>query len=795
MQCLECGVWYRGLGQHVRLKHGMDPEDYRRDHQLPRSLALWPEDLRAEAAERSAVNLARPEHRAAFDAGRPPREEILRRSAAAMADSVGRAAVIQARREASARGGRSRRERLAREWDDRARALGHADMAAFLNATRTLTNAGVAAQLGTTKGIVGALRRRYDIPPPGFAATDRRQVTHRRRADPYRTPPGQRPIAPPGVQPESGGRVQCLDCGRWYRLLGNHLRLTHGMSVDDYQEEFELPASRGLVPEDLRETMAEHGRHLFATNDRVREALTRGSAEVHLHREANLAARAATVGRAGVQAALRESARRSAEKRAKDLRADKDARARAVGYSDLVDFLQRTAHLPTEEVGRILGETGTQIGKLRRKHGVPSLGRDHLTAERRAERARALRPPDVPRGLQPAADGRLQCLECGRWYRSLTRHIEPLHNLTVDQYRERHGLGAEVAMVAEDIRTSARARFERMRSEHPGFRANAEGAAARLAESRPRAIAASRASARQPERLAALRESVAHAVRERIRQAREKHDASARAAGYADLPDLLHRTVELRERDLAPLLGVSPGTVGRLRREHGVVLPPRRQAGARRGPARRPRAAELPSNPPNVPPGVQPEQDGQIQCLECGRWFAGLSGHLGRAHGITAEEYRAAHELMVNQSLVGADLRERFAERERARMAADPEAWERFVSKTPEQRAEYLRQARERMQEVKGRAGLKAVGRSLTAHAAQVRSDQIRERNDALAREHGYVDMAALLSGTVTMTAPALGEMLGLTKSQVTELRRRHGIASLGRVTAEAARRQSRSAP
>jgi predicted transcriptional regulator len=45
LQCLECGVRYRGIAQHVRQKHGIDPDDYRRDHELPRTLALWPQEL------------------------------------------------------------------------------------------------------------------------------------------------------------------------------------------------------------------------------------------------------------------------------------------------------------------------------------------------------------------------------------------------------------------------------------------------------------------------------------------------------------------------------------------------------------------------------------------------------------------------------------------------------------------------------------------------------------------------------------------------------------------------------
>jgi predicted transcriptional regulator len=43
--------------------------------------------------------------------------------------------------------------------------------------------------------------------------------------------------------------------------------------------------------------------------------------------------------------------------------------------------------------------------------------------------------------------------------------------------------------------------------------------------------------------------------------------------------------------------------------------------------------------------GEQPTQTGKWQCLECGRWYLGLVGHLAGIHGLTSGEYRRRHRL------------------------------------------------------------------------------------------------------------------------------------------------------
>ncbi|MFJ5952567.1 MucR family transcriptional regulator [Streptomyces noursei] len=58
-------------------------------------------------------------------------------------------------------------------------------------------------------------------------------------------------------------------------------------------------------------------------------------------------------------------------------------------------------------------------------------------------------------------------------------------------------------------------------------------------------------------------------------------------------------------------------------------------------------------------PGTQPEEEGRLQCLECGGLYRLLAPHLAQAHHMSTAEYRQAHHLPRRLSLRSADLNER----------------------------------------------------------------------------------------------------------------------------------------
>lgn len=58
-------------------------------------------------------------------------------------------------------------------------------------------------------------------------------------------------------------------------------------------------------------------------------------------------------------------------------------------------------------------------------------------------------------------DGRLVCHECGRAYLRLPHHLRAAHDLSADEYRDRHGLGHTTPLWAVEQRAAARERARR----------------------------------------------------------------------------------------------------------------------------------------------------------------------------------------------------------------------------------------------------------------------------------------------------------------------------------------------
>lgn len=63
--------------------------------------------------------------------------------------------------------------------------------------------------------------------------------------------------------------------------------------------------------------------------------------------------------------------------------------------------------------------------------------------------------------LEVDDDGRLVCHECGRSYLRLPHHLRAAHDLTADEYRDRHGLGLTTPLWAADQRAAAGSRARR----------------------------------------------------------------------------------------------------------------------------------------------------------------------------------------------------------------------------------------------------------------------------------------------------------------------------------------------
>ena len=124
-----------------------------------------------------------------------------------------------------------------------------------------------------------------------------------------------------------------------------------------------------------------------------------------------------------------------------------------------------------------------------------------------------------------------------------------------------------------------------------------------------------------------------------------------------------------------------------------------------------------------------------VQCLECGKWFRAIGSHLVRTHGMTAREYRAAHDLPATYRLAADDLREAQSALTRQMidagvMKADPAAASEAARgagrghRTAEQRAAQAERARAIPHETIPDGGKRADGRD----AVRAREAQRRRR-------------------------------------------------------------------
>lgn len=96
-------------------------------------------------------------------------------------------------------------------------------------------------------------------------------------------------------------------------------------------------------------------------------------------------------------------------------------------------YVTKNPVTPTD-LPRLIGEVHTALRDVRAATGTG---------------AAAAQEPAVPINKSVKRD-RIVCLECGKKYKSLTRHLRTAHELAPAQYREKWNLPADYAMVAQD---------------------------------------------------------------------------------------------------------------------------------------------------------------------------------------------------------------------------------------------------------------------------------------------------------------------------------------------------------
>jgi len=64
-----------------------------------------------------------------------------------------------------------------------------------------------------------------------------------------------------------GDRVICLLCGKHYRALGNHLRVSHEVDIDDYKKKYGILWTKSLMCNDLHKIKSDHAKERIANGE------------------------------------------------------------------------------------------------------------------------------------------------------------------------------------------------------------------------------------------------------------------------------------------------------------------------------------------------------------------------------------------------------------------------------------------------------------------------------------------------------------------------------------------------
>lgn len=329
-------------------------------------------------------------------------------------------------------------------------------------------------------------------------------------------------------------------------------------------------------------------------------------------------------------------------------------------------------------------------------------------------------------------DDKVECLECGEWFRSVAAHVYPAHGVRAHEYRLQHNIAMSDPLSGADTTVRRKeAAYRRVESdpdlmarmwqqrEEAGSRGGPVGSEARAAGmARRRRVV----EAQWEERLALQGWASWHAAAEW---------AIAENVGWAEVAELLGAS-ERPVQERAQLAG-APMLDRRITERQRQMLALAREQFARAGTLHRARPHELSdwlshqrrlaargvwrrvlaeleqidpdwaveagqrTNPPCAVPGCETPREAlglcrihyhrklekerrdaaidpaeQVECLECGERFRSVGTHVRQAHGMSAAEYRTRHAIADDTSIDAAAVRAK-----RQHHTSTPEAKER----------------------------------------------------------------------------------------------------------------------
>ena len=166
---------------------------------------------------------------------------------------------------------------------------------------------------------------------------------------------------PAGIQPvRDDGRLQCLECGRFYLLLAPHLARAHNMTSDEYREAHRLPRTLALRAADLSERAREQGRTRYANRPDIQAALAAGR---RTYQDNNATEASRITARYTMVVAAR---RRGGAGKREASRRRMAACAAALGFADIDAYFAAREGVPVTEMARELGVARTTVTNWRR---------------------------------------------------------------------------------------------------------------------------------------------------------------------------------------------------------------------------------------------------------------------------------------------------------------------------------------------------------------------------------------------------------------------------------------------
>jgi predicted transcriptional regulator len=281
--CRYCHRWFRGLGHHIFPAHGVTPDAYRREFELPSTRPLIAPELSAAISKRSQQRFQTDARlRQAFAISVDERAARNSRGRNAKRQTEHRAGVQRSKRAVGdllAHNARVRANAVRADLDTRARNLGYCDLRQLLKNTTHLTHASIGDLLGCSAAKARFWRRTHGIHSTA-RSTGAQADAARRQAILRSVPTGTQPIA-------DDGRLQCLVCGRWWGDLRQHVERTHRQPVDDYVKQHQLKGTQAMVSSELQAKRAAGGHKAGVSNlrsaasaksDRVKTAYDRRAA-------------------------------------------------------------------------------------------------------------------------------------------------------------------------------------------------------------------------------------------------------------------------------------------------------------------------------------------------------------------------------------------------------------------------------------------------------------------------------------------------------------------------------------